>query len=543
MSTLSHQPAQKPPPPHAISLILSNEENENVFRALQPRCQSQATAVVEVYFTMAANPQVWSKLGVGIAAFVKDNSRRSYFIQVFDVEVCTQQTHNLPPLLMEQEIYREFIYTVSKESFHQFEGDERIIGLNFADDEEAWLFSTAVQNLLTGRQRRRDERKREAMLNQQKLMLQQQQEQQYQEKVSQHRLQQQQQQDLKEQQQSKSSKYRTIRGMKKLMDKYGNPYKEKPRRLEIGRPTDFKHISHAGLDSVFNINPDIEELLKNIGVDNQEMSEPKTQRYVMHFIENVGGMEEVRKMNRKLSTHRGGVESYRLPVSKPSSAHRLSRGFPDIEEDRSPSSSFNMPPPEAPPTLPPEYSTYRPPVPPRDTPSGTSLPNAPVPPPPRSVSHHSNHGKMLSLYSSKATPNEGHQRFPTTPSGRQLPVIQNAPGPGHSRPSQAYSKSGTPRSPHSPPIEAFSPPSPLLPRGFAPPPHPHIATVDQHLHHVHQVVMGHLPFHLLWPMEKHQQYLHISTVLRDQHLLPHPYAVLVDQCQFLHHCQVVGDQH
>ncbi|XP_068249768.1 actin nucleation-promoting factor WASL-like [Palaemon carinicauda] len=459
---------RKPPPPHAISLLLSKEENECVFAALNPRCQSQATAVVEVYGTAPANHSIWNKLGVGIATFIKDNSRRSYFIQVYDSQICTQQTSGLPPLLIEQEIYREFSYHVSRGFFHQFEGDERTIGLNFAEEEEARLFSSAVQSLLIGRQKKRDERKREAIQKQQKLWVQQQQDQALQERVTQIRSQQQ--HEVREQHQSKSSKYRTIRGMKKLMDKYGNSYKEKPRKLEIGPPTDFKHISHAGLDSAFNVNPDVEELLKNIGFGSRDISEPKTQQYVMNFIENVGGIDEVRKMNRKLSTNRG----FSPGLYSPRKAYRQAHGFPEIEE-RSPTSSFTTPPPESPaPSLPAEYLSYCPPLPPRDSSSGTYLVNAPVPPTPMNVTYQSGHGKRPSLYSTKVSSNEDNQRFPTTPSGRLLPVIQNTSSTGNPRPSMASSRTGPLHTPQSSSSEAFTnnsvvPPSPPMSRSLAPP--------------------------------------------------------------------------
>ncbi|XP_068249788.1 uncharacterized protein [Palaemon carinicauda] len=131
--------------------------------------------------------------------------------------------------------------------------------------------------------------------------------------------------------------------MKKLMDKYGNSYKEKPRKSEISPPTDFTHISHAGLDSAFNISPDIEELPKNLDFGSRDISEPKPQQYVMDFIENVGGIDEVRKMNRKLSTNRG----FSPGLYSPRKASRQAHGFPEIE-DRSPTSSFTTPPPVSP---------------------------------------------------------------------------------------------------------------------------------------------------------------------------------------------------
>ena len=64
------------------SALLSNEENDILFRLLGPRCQTQASAVVQVYMTESPMHSHWSKKHSGVATFTKDNSRRSYFIQV-----------------------------------------------------------------------------------------------------------------------------------------------------------------------------------------------------------------------------------------------------------------------------------------------------------------------------------------------------------------------------------------------------------------------------------------------------------------------------
>ena len=48
-------------------------------------------------------------------------------------------------LVWEQEIYREFIYHAPLDNFHTFEGDHNMVGLSFAQANEAYLFRQAIQ--------------------------------------------------------------------------------------------------------------------------------------------------------------------------------------------------------------------------------------------------------------------------------------------------------------------------------------------------------------------------------------------------------------
>lgn len=65
------------------STYLSGEENDLVFQLLGRRCQSQCTAVVQLYQTEAPNHSKWLKKHTGALCFVKDNSKRSYFARMF----------------------------------------------------------------------------------------------------------------------------------------------------------------------------------------------------------------------------------------------------------------------------------------------------------------------------------------------------------------------------------------------------------------------------------------------------------------------------
>ena len=49
-------------------------------------------------------------------------------------------------MVWEQEIYNEFNYKMPLESFHTFEGDHNMVGLSFAEAQEAAQFFKAVQH-------------------------------------------------------------------------------------------------------------------------------------------------------------------------------------------------------------------------------------------------------------------------------------------------------------------------------------------------------------------------------------------------------------
>ena len=72
----------------------------------------------------------------GVACLVKDSNRRSYFIQIFDMDTSQR--------IWEQELYFELDYKNPKNDFHVFEADESVIALYFAQVEEAAMFLNAV---------------------------------------------------------------------------------------------------------------------------------------------------------------------------------------------------------------------------------------------------------------------------------------------------------------------------------------------------------------------------------------------------------------
>ncbi|KAJ9584014.1 hypothetical protein L9F63_021643, partial [Diploptera punctata] len=97
------------------SKILSREENEHVFRLLGNRCQSLATAVVQLFVTDPPNHSSWRRSDAGILCLVKDNQRRSYFFRLY----CLTRGQ----MVWEHEVYNSMDYLSPRTWFHSFEGE------------------------------------------------------------------------------------------------------------------------------------------------------------------------------------------------------------------------------------------------------------------------------------------------------------------------------------------------------------------------------------------------------------------------------------
>merc|ERR1719234_1284464 len=80
----------------------------------------------------------WEERVTGAATLTKDYGRKSYFIQIFDMQYCQQ--------VWEQELYQELDYKTPLAWFHTFEAHTHVAGLSFADEREASHFGGVIQN-------------------------------------------------------------------------------------------------------------------------------------------------------------------------------------------------------------------------------------------------------------------------------------------------------------------------------------------------------------------------------------------------------------
>jgi len=115
---------------NAPSGLLSPEENRKIWDILQQshrKNQALAIAVVKLYLSdPIENHKVWVERVAGAACFTKDYGRKSYYIQIFDMQYHQQ--------VWEQEMYLEMAYKAPQSWFHNFEAEHSMAGLSFADE-------------------------------------------------------------------------------------------------------------------------------------------------------------------------------------------------------------------------------------------------------------------------------------------------------------------------------------------------------------------------------------------------------------------------
>ncbi|CDQ79271.1 unnamed protein product [Oncorhynchus mykiss] len=271
------------------SSLLSPQENERLEDLLGRRCASLATTVAQLYMALPHSPTCWSLQQTGVACFVKDNHRRSYFIRLFDVKK--------GQLIWEQELYNQMVYHCARPFFHTFAADDCQVGLNFADEQEAETFLSAVDEKINQRNRQVSEKKQRPLpsndgggrpplpgkgpgspTSPSMVTM-----------------------DIQNPD-IQASRYRSVTPVpapafvsKGKKDKKKDKKKSsKLSKADIGAPSGFKHVSHVGWDPN-NLDPDLKKLLSCAGISEAELKDEETSQLIQQVIENSGGMEAVKK--------------------------------------------------------------------------------------------------------------------------------------------------------------------------------------------------------------------------------------------------------
>uniref|UniRef100_A0A8C1KWZ1 WASP like actin nucleation promoting factor a n=1 Tax=Cyprinus carpio TaxID=7962 RepID=A0A8C1KWZ1_CYPCA len=338
------------------SLLLTPHENECLFNYLGRKCITLCSAVVQVYG--ADRSSSWIKRCCGVACLVKDNPQRSYFIRVFDIKDGKTK--------FEQELYNNFTISSSRAYFITFAGDSCQMGLNFASEEEAKRFRSALNELLNRRQRK-TEKRRDPPNGPALLMA----------TV-----------DIKNPEINNKLNVSHMNNMVHSgLNKKEKKVKGKRKKLtkaDIGTPSNFQHIGHVGWDpntgfDLNNLDPELKNLFDMCGISEAQLKDKETSKVIYDFIEKKGGVEAVKnELRRQGETDRCQTlcdlksclnqQKYAPPPPPPS---RPSMGAPPPPP---PSRGHPPPPPPAPASMPPP-----PPPPP---PSGGAAPPPPPPPPP-----------------------------------------------------------------------------------------------------------------------------------------------------------------
>lgn len=100
-----------------------------------------STGIIQLYTTQHPIHTRWSKRGVGIVMFVKDNAKRSYFYRFY----CANESK----IIWEQELYNEMELHFPKDFLITFEGHDNLVALNFTVPEEAKHFYDQSQMILS----------------------------------------------------------------------------------------------------------------------------------------------------------------------------------------------------------------------------------------------------------------------------------------------------------------------------------------------------------------------------------------------------------
>lgn len=393
--------------------LLQSNENNNVFDALGRRCITLSTTVVQLY-ECAPNDRNWQKKCVGVVCFVKDNPRKSYYIRIVNL---SQKS-----VVWEQELYNQFKYMVNGPQFHSFEGDACVVGLNFADKEEANHFHLTIEDKLAAKQQRKMERRQTSAVRRPpappapsvKSTL------------SNHG-------SSLSLNSTNSIPPPTISPSSSTTDLKNKKNKSKGKKPkltkeDISTPTDFRHVGHVGWDpkagfDVDNIDPQWKKLFDTVGVTQSELEDEATSKFIYDFVESHGGIE---KATQELDKSRN-----QAPPPPPPS-----RSAPGLPSRAPPRTSAPPPPSSAPP------------------PPSSRMParTAPPPPPP-------GHSR-----GAPPPPSRGGPPPPPPPSSRAPPIPRGGPPP----PPQISGGGGPPPPPPPPPSGGGPPPPPPPPPPQAP---------------------------------------------------------------------------
>ncbi|KPJ17824.1 Neural Wiskott-Aldrich syndrome protein [Papilio machaon] len=220
---------------HRPSTLLSRDENEQVFSLIGPKCQSLATAVVQLFTTEGPAHSEWKKKDTGVLCLIKDNGRRSYFFRIY----CLYRK----AMIWEHEVYLQIEYKSPRPYLHTFEAEDYMTAFNFANEDEAKILrDTLIEKIELRKQRRQ------------------------------------------------GGNY-TLKSKK--------PKGRKLTKADIGSPKDFQHISHVGWDANKGFDVDLPEeemrsFFSKAGISETQLQDHDTMEFVYDFINSHGGINAVK---------------------------------------------------------------------------------------------------------------------------------------------------------------------------------------------------------------------------------------------------------
>ncbi|XP_068155283.1 actin nucleation-promoting factor WASL [Drosophila tropicalis] len=385
---------------NAASTLLTQEENDAVFKLLGRKCQTLNTAVVQIYKTEGNAHSHWKKKHTGVVCFVKDSAIRSYFLRAY----CLIKNE----LIWEHELYDGMEIVRSRPFLLTFEGSDGHVGLNFVSEEECDSFFCIVDATIATRNRKREE-KRSRQKSQQAP------------NVPTAPLPREPVRQMTGQHGSNSisatdggsvqlrnnqiSSVTLTPAPAKgfLSNNFGNfssssasgakDKKRKVTKADISQPTNFVHVSHVGWDEKQGFaltGNDSDEILNSFlvkaGVSESQLNDRETREFIYDFIQHNNVLASVTQEAEKSPTD----STPHMPPPVPSRHHHSQNGnqrsAPPPPPSRNPPPPIpttvpgaNRPPP--PPSRPPPINVA-PPPPPAPVSAPAAAPPPPPPPPP-----------------------------------------------------------------------------------------------------------------------------------------------------------------
>ncbi|KZS16409.1 putative Pleckstrin domain-containing family J member 1 [Daphnia magna] len=217
------------------SSLLSIRENNTLFKLIGLRCNSMASAVVQVCFADPPSRSQWNLRHCGVLCFIKDNIKHSYYLRVF----CLDRQS----VVWEQELYSSFEYCSPRPHFHTFEGDDCRVGLNFANDAEAEFFLMAIEENMRIKSEKRGVASTVIAATVAAIG------------------------------ETDPSGYKriSIENYSANDDNHKQHKKKKITKADIGLPSDFKHLSHVGWDpnqgfALDNVDPNLLKFFARVAI-------------------------------------------------------------------------------------------------------------------------------------------------------------------------------------------------------------------------------------------------------------------------------------
>ncbi|XP_050684772.1 actin nucleation-promoting factor WASL-like [Leptidea sinapis] len=365
------------------SILLTREENEQVFSLIGPKCLSLATSVVQLFTTEGPGHTEWKKKDTGVLCLIKDNSKRSYFFRIY----CLYRR----AMIWEHEVYMQIDYRSPRPYLHTFEAEEYMTALNFASEDEAMKLRNIVIDKIETRKHRREERRQRSMLAGRA-------------------------NSTSSNTSNTSSRMNGVappplpvpapaplpaQPVKNNVTSGGGytlkgkkPKARKLTKADISAPKDFKHISHVGWDA--NKGFDVENLdeaemrsfLVKAGISEKQLADHATRQFIYDFINMNGGVDAVKEELHDNTSKVPVSECPRSYSPAPPAPPRAPHAPPPAPPSRAPPPppSRAVPPPPPPPaslrTAPPPRPAHPPSSGPPSVPPPPPPPCAPPPPPP-----------------------------------------------------------------------------------------------------------------------------------------------------------------